>query len=403
MWFKYVNISPGTTGRRSEDEVNKSWETAITTACSANKLPDTLKELTVSAPTTNQLQLQAFIDAHRFQDTLLNLSISICKEKVGIPEILTLLTATSHIEKLSGYNNALSQFYATDVFGFISMPPKERTNRIEYIFESPTVTNQEIFLQPNILTNPFINGLSSIFISLKLDSSDIDILSSRQSATNFRQLTQLYGRYWRKFLNKDSVANTGIYLTGSFYLNQEYVNKANPNMEDGMFKHMLSEELDTTGATFLNQLVYLMATKTDSGLSKAECSKYHDATKTLVWLDLISDLFIEYRKIGATAWSYKTFIRFFKKAPCKKSNIEEERERKSKFLPNDTADIIIPDTETTITQLLNQMDREFLSFMLHFLTVLRQNEKLYHDSLPEGERAAFIAKFGPPIANMNEA
>jgi len=310
-----------------------------------------------------------------------------------------------------------------DVFTFLNMKElkTEPTHRIQYIFGSSTIRNEELFIEPNILTNVFVSGLANFFISLKLDESDMTTLNSNSTnPTLYAKCIRFYGRYWRRYMDKLSHETTGHGLGGSFYLNQEFKADTEPPLRQlqdghnyknytdewlGTFQKIIDEHMDPDQRTFYSELLVSIINAKDTFATDT----YTNINERPDWIKLITNLYIKYK--ANKGWKYTDYLTAFIPNPATPPTTPATPPTTPAFTfpsgtpsgtSSGTLDLPIAGTEITPKILLSRMDPAFISFMLHFLTVLRQNEKLYHDSLPD-KQPEFVTKFGPPIAKMNEA
>ena len=429
-WREYSNIG----GIRGDQvTVNTDWKIAIEKAITKKLVPSSLtllfeKDLTKS----KEDELTALFDAHRYQDTLLLLSTQLTIAKVFYPsdtagkflEDFTVKTAAEKyaiIRKADTNNTA--KFYAYDVFTFLNFEPpvKGKTERITYLFDNRDIDNEEMFLEPTILKNTFVHGLANRFISMKLDNADINYIKTLVSP-QYDPMTRFLGRVWRRYVEKEAIRYTGHGVGGSFYLNQEFKGTdAHVSSESVKYAEDYGESWEGTfekltnlryqkedGRTFYSKLIDILCQKKEQTWNTAS---YKDSKNRSLWIDFIVNLSLYYMEnkyvrcktlleviVGTVTTAATT------PTPAAATTTPTPAAAASGFIKADMLDTKYAGTNVTPAQLLTKLAPEFLSFLLHFMTILSQNEKLYYDTLQtEAEQKAFIAKFGEPIKSMNDA
>ena len=434
IWRPYADIDP-TTSRPSVEVVNSDWENTIKLAIEKKLLPESLNLLFVQSLPTGKTpgdELHALFDAHSYQDSLLILSRQLCIAKLLFggafaSKIFTDLTLKDATDKYSiirdSRTNSLAKYYAYDVFTFLNLnrpvdmmggPTRRSTDRITYLFTTYKISNEEMFLEPTILKNMFVHGLASLFISMKRNEDDIVLIAPLKASSGFEQyksMIHFIGRFWRRYIDKDCNKYTGHGVGGSFYLEQEYkgidediqkdsTNKYTANSYtktwEGTFLKMIDIRDDTEDLTFYSKLVDVLCTKnTSKEATKLNSREYKDKNNRNMWIDFIVDLFLLYKTTPITRKTVMDFI--------VSSSAGTAAAAANGFIPGVLLKVAYPGTEVTPEKLLTKLAPEYISFMLHFLTVLRQNEKQYYDALPADKQPEFVAKFGSPIKEMNEA
>lgn len=365
----------------------KHWADEIAEAVTSNILPESLNQLT-KPDATPQQQLDAFIDAHRYQDTLLQLSISIAKKQASIPEDLNIKTASENITKLTDSLDASAKKYAFDVITFLNLEyPKDSTDKLSYIFTAKKIRISDILLEPFMLKNMFINGIANIFIALKENDSDIQFLREQKEKPDFKGIIALYAAYWKKYIEKQSVEYTGSFLTGSFYLTQR-----KDEFSEGILHHTNPDY-----APFFQQFAELVV-KDINAIKATECKNYFyiSSENHRLWANLVTDIFKIYLgkpKIGIVdIIALFDITKYTDTTECTNPNGVS-----TNFMPPDTAKSTILNTVVTPSMLLNQIDPPLLSFILHLTHVIDENEGLRMKQIEEkepGKLAEFKAKFG---------
>jgi hypothetical protein len=419
-WREYSNIG---SIRGDQMTVNADWKLAIEKAVEKNLVPTSLnllfdKNLTKS----KEEELTALFDAHRYQDTLLLLSTQLTIAKVLYPsqtadKFLVDFTVVDATEKYNTIRkadtNRNAKFYAYDVFTFLNFdtPTRGKTERITYLFDNRDIDNEEMFLEPTILKNTFVHGLANRFISMKLDNTDISNISKLKSP-QYDPMTRFLGRVWRRYVDKEAVRYTGHGVGGSFYLNQEFKGTTDDDRHtspvdnyaekyvgtwEGTFDKLINLRYqEEEGRTFYSKLIDRLCIKTEQTLNTDK--EYKDIKDRGLWIDFIVDLSIYYMEHKSVRC--KTLLEFIVGTGAAATTAAPAD---AGFIKAEMLDKKYADTNVTPAQLLLKLAPEFLSFLLHFMTILSQNEKLYYDSLPTDKQSEFVEKFGQPIANMNEA
>jgi hypothetical protein len=360
------------------------WTSVIEAAVTKGTLPESLNNLT-KPDATPQQQLDAFIACHQYQDTLLNMSIHIAKKQLNIPEDLNIQIVAANITKVTASFDNMVGIYAHDVLSFLNLETNEtpKTDKITYI-TSGLSQRKNIILEPRIFKNMFIDSLANIFIAAKNNTSDINFLKSKMGDSNLRNIVRLFGMNWKNYTDKQSVEYTGTYLTGSFFLAQPY----------DEFKKILEPD---NSSTFFEEFAYGIISKTNA-IKINECKNYEYGNALELWVKLTSDLFNTYvatPRIGIIEIIKYFDINNYTEKDCKgMSGLEVD----ALFAPNDSIDLPILGTTITIHTLLLQIDKELLSFMMHLLQVINENEillmKQIEASGDAGKLAEFKTKFG---------
>ena len=361
----------------------KNWKSAIAEAVTKGILPESLNNLTNPGALPQQ-QLDAFIASHQYQDTLLELSISIAKKLAGLPETpLSLQDAARNITKITASFDEIVGKYALDVGFFLNLHyDSSNTDKISYLVTGADKV-RDIIMEPNIFKNMFIHSLANIFIAAKNDSTDIQFLKKNNSVSTQKQTISLFGRNWDKYTAKQSVEYTGKYLTGSFYLTQAY----------DEFKRLLHPASPTF--TFFEAFAVNIINQTNS-IKVKECKNYYGNSPD-IWVNLTSDLFNTY--MASPRITIKEIIGLFDiNKYDTKSCTKGSGDIRTDFAPEESIDLFILGTEVSIHALLLQLDPEILSFILHFMYILEGNEtmlmKQIEASGDAAKLAAFKAKFG---------
>lgn len=421
-WRDYSNIG----GIRGDQvTVNTDWKLAIEKAFIQKLVPSSLNLLFEKDLTkTKEEELTALFDAHRYQDTLLLLSTQLTIAKVLYPSkpednFLKDFTVVNAAEKYDiikkSDTNRNAKFYAYDVFTFLNFetPVKGKTERITYLFDNRDIDNEEMFLEPTILKNTFVHGLANRFISMKLDNADIRHITSLDSK-KYDTMTRFLGRVWRRYVDKEAIRYTGHGVGGSFYLNQEfkgtdaddkhtapndnYAEKYEGTWEGTFDKLINLRYQEEEGRTFYSKLIDRLCQKTDQTLNT---DIYKDINNRGLWIDFIVNLSLYY--MANQSVRCKTLLKFIVGTGATTTTTASTATATG-FIKADMLDTKYADTDVTPAQLLQKLAPEFLSFLLHFMTILSQNEKLYYDTLQtEADKKAFVEKFGEPIESMNEA
>jgi hypothetical protein len=411
IWREYSDIDTKTS-RQSVEVVNSDWKNTIESAIEKKLLPESLNLLFVQTLTAGKSpvdELHALFDAHSYQDSLLILSRQLCVAKLlfggdFVSKIFTELTLKDAADKfniiLKDDTNRLARFYAYDVFTFLNLArPREglSTDRITYLFTSYRISHEEMFLEPTILKNMFVHGLTSLFISMKQNEDDIALIAPLRSSsgnTQYKNMIRFIGRFWRRYIDKDCNKYTGHGIGGSFYLEQEY--KEDTPTPKGTFDEMVNIRDSTEDLTFYSKFVDVLCAKKTSGeTTKLNSREYKDSKDRNTWIDFIVDLFLLYKTEPITR---KSVMEFIVRDPAGTTGSAPRG-----FIPNELLKVAYPGTEVTPEKLLTKLAPEYISLLLHLITILKQNEKLYHDALPADKQSEFVAKFGPPIKEMNEA
>jgi hypothetical protein len=417
-WRDYSNID-GTTIRSSLGTVNTDWKVAIEEAVKRKLVPSSLNLLFEKDLTkTKEEELTALFDAHRYQDTLLLLSTQLTIAKVFYPNDMgnnflkdfKVVDAAEKYETIKrNLTNKTAKFYAYDVFTFLNFetPVKGNTERITYLFDNRDIDNEEMFLEPTILKNTFVHGLANRFISMKLDNADIRHITSLDSK-KYDTMTRFLGRVWRRYVDKEAIRYTGHGVGGSFYLNQEFKGTDDDDTHttpsdnyadkyvgtwEGTFDKLINLRYqDEEGRTFYSKLIDRLCKKTDQTLNS---DIYKDINNRGLWIDFIVNLSLYY--MANKSVRCKTLLKFIVGTGATTASA-------TGFIKADMLDTKYADTDVTPAQLLQKLAPEFISFLLHFMTILSQNEKLYYDTLQtEADKKAFVDKFGEPIESMNDA
>ena len=377
LWFTLDNDKDNTRLKHWADEIAEKVEKGI--------LPESLKNLT-NPDALPQQQLDAFIDAHRYQDTLLQLSTSIVKKIADIPVDLNIQTASTNITKITLEVDTLAKTYAYDVITFLKLDyPSPSTDKITYTFTEKKIRISDILLEPFMLKNMFINGIANIFIALKANDSDIQFLRTQSSNVEYKNIIKLYAEYWAKYVNKQCVEYTGSFLTGSFYLTQQ---------KDEFSKEILYPK---GGDSFFAQFADLVV-KDINAIKATECKNYFyiSSENHRLWADLVTDILKIYLgkpKIGIVdIIALFDTTKYTNKTPCPHPNGVS-----TNFMPSGTDESTILNTVVTPSMLLTQIDPPLLSFILHLTHVIDENEGLRMKQIEEkenGKLAEFKAKFG---------
>jgi hypothetical protein len=356
----------------------KNWKDAIAEAVTDGALPASLNELT-NPDATPQQQLDAFIACHQYQDTLLELSISIAKKLAGLPATsLSLQEAAKNITKITESFDKTVGEYALDVGFFLNLQyDNSNTDKISYLVSGAGKV-RDIIMEPNIFKNMFIHSLANIFIAAKYDDTDIKFLKTQNAVSTQKSTISLFGRNWDKYTSKQSVEYTGKYLTGSFYLTQKY----------DEFKSLLHPAAPSL--TFFEHFAVNIINQTNS-IKVKECKNYYGNEPEL-WVNLTSDLFNTY--MASPRITIKEIIELFNinhydVKSCKKASSDVRTD----FAPNDSIDLPILGTEVSLHALLLQLDAQILSFLLHFMYTLEKNETLLMKQIEASGDAEKLADF----------
>jgi hypothetical protein len=262
--------------------------------------------------------------------------------------------------------------------------PQPSTDKITYLFTERKISISDILLEPTIFKNMMVDSIANIFISLKQDNSDITYLNSQVTNPKYDDIIKLYGKFWKKYTDKRCVDYTGSFLTGSFYLTQQ--------------KDEFTNEIVAGVNPFFRQFADLIV-KDKNSIKEKECKNYFyiPEENNHLWAYLVSDICKIYLTTAKVEIS--DIIKLFNvatydnKTPCNNPNGIS-----TTFVPTGTEESNILKTDVTVNMLLSQIDPPLLSFVLHLLQVINENETLLMKQIEtsgdDAKLQAFKTKFG---------
>lgn len=348
-----------------------------------------------SSSSTPTEKFDALLLCHMYQDKLLLVPLDIIKQEAGITSALSLATIKTHYSSITATLGEIAYYFSIDIMAMLDFKKDytgtiKPTDRINFFYNPRKNLLIDILLKPLSLTNMFIYTLANLFLRFKQDFSEIKELQTGVDSDIQTGTTEYLSHHYNNYIIEESVAKTTRRPAGSFYLSQdfdEYKTLINgvPDYDDYISENFFLRALLTQFVVNKERTVECRSydTRINKGVNmndkETKATEYDRVRK--IWVDLVSDLFFIYSTLPPT-WTMKDILTAFTYTSCKiplPSSSVTSATISIEALHN-IALILeqkILGTEITLKQILEKMDYNAFSFMIHLFAVLRENENEY--------------------------